>query len=63
MTQGGPADATNVLQFYGYKKIFAEGMIGYGSAISVGVFLISLALALLYIRLIGARVLEPGAAG
>lgn len=62
MTQGGPADATNVLQFYGYKKIFAEGMIGYGSAISVGVFLISLALALLYIRLIGARVLEPGAA-
>ncbi len=62
MTQGGPADATNVLQFYGYKKIFAEGMIGYGSAIAVGVFLISLALALLYIRLIGARVLEPGAA-
>jgi sorbitol/mannitol transport system permease protein len=62
MTQGGPADATNVLQFYGYKKIFAEGMIGYGAAISVGVFLISLALALLYIRLIGARVLEPGAA-
>jgi multiple sugar transport system permease protein len=62
MTQGGPADATNVLQFYGYKKIFAEGMIGYGSAISVGVFFISLALALLYIRLIGARVLEPRAA-
>jgi len=26
MTQGGPADATNVLSFYGYKKIFAEGM-------------------------------------
>jgi multiple sugar transport system permease protein len=30
MTQGGPADSTNVLQFYGYKKIFAEGMMGYG---------------------------------
>ena len=41
MTQGGPADATNVLSFYGYKKIFAEGMVGYGSAIAVGVFLIS----------------------
>ncbi|HKA33266.1 MAG TPA: sugar ABC transporter permease [Candidatus Binatia bacterium] len=62
MTQGGPADSTNVLQFYGYKKIFAEGMIGYGSAISVGVFFISLALALLYIKLIGASVLESGAA-
>jgi multiple sugar transport system permease protein len=50
MTQGGPADATNVLQFYGYKKTFAEGMIGYGSAIAVTVFLLSLALALIYLR-------------
>src|SRR6516162_6896768 len=40
MTQGGPADATNVLSFYGYKKTFAEGMVGYGSAIAVGIFLI-----------------------
>jgi multiple sugar transport system permease protein len=50
MTQGGPADATNVLQFYGYKKTFAEGMIGYGSAIAVVVFMISLVLALTYLR-------------
>jgi len=50
MTQGGPADATNVLQFYGYKKTFAEGMIGYGSAIAVAVFLMSLALSLVYLR-------------
>jgi multiple sugar transport system permease protein len=49
MTQGGPADATNVLQFYGYKKTFAEGMIGYGSSIAVSVFLLSLALSLAYI--------------
>ena len=61
MTQGGPADATNVLQFYGYKKIFAEGMIGYGSAIAVGVFCFSLVLSFFYIRLIGASVLEKGA--
>ncbi|HEX9143988.1 MAG TPA: sugar ABC transporter permease [Candidatus Binatia bacterium] len=52
MTQGGPADATNVLQFYGYKKTFAEGMIGYGSAIAVSVFLLSLVLSLLYIRIL-----------
>lgn len=50
MTQGGPADATNVLQFYGYKKTFAEGMIGYGSAIAVAVFLMSLVLSLVYLR-------------
>ena len=50
MTQGGPADATNVLQFYGYKKTFAEGMIGYGSAIAVTVFLMSLVLSLAYLR-------------
>jgi multiple sugar transport system permease protein len=58
MTQGGPADATNVLQFYGYKKSFAEGMIGYGSALAVAVFLLSLLLSLIYIRLLGARILE-----
>ncbi|HEX6440160.1 MAG TPA: sugar ABC transporter permease [Candidatus Binatia bacterium] len=50
MTQGGPADATNVLQFYGYKKTFAEGMIGYGSTIAVTVFMISLVLSLAYLR-------------
>lgn len=50
MTQGGPADATNVFQFYGYKKTFAEGMIGYGSSIAVGGFLLSLVLSLIYIR-------------
>lgn len=55
MTQGGPADSTNVLQYYGYKKIFAEGMLGYGSAISVVVFLVSFVVAMLYIRLIGRR--------
>ena len=43
MTQGGPADSTTVLQFYGYKKLFAEGFLGYGSAVSVLVFLVVLA--------------------
>lgn len=60
MTQGGPADATNVIQYYGYKKIFAEGMVGYGSAVAVGIFLVSLLLSLFYIRTLGARLLETG---
>ncbi len=58
MTQGGPADSTNVLQFYGYKKSFAEGMIGAGSAVSVLVFFLALLFALLYIRILGARLLK-----
>jgi ABC-type sugar transport system permease subunit len=62
MTQGGPADATNVLQFYGYKKTFAEGMVGYGSAIAVAVFLLSLILASAYLRILRAS-RTKGAAG
>lgn len=58
MTQGGPADSTNVLQFYGYKKIFAEGLMGYGSTISVLVFLITLVISLFYIRIIGTKLLQ-----
>jgi multiple sugar transport system permease protein len=60
MTQGGPADATNVLQFYGYKKTFAEGMIGYGSAISVTVFILSLFLSAFYVRSVGSQMLQKG---
>ena len=59
MTQGGPADTTNVLQFYGYKKTFAEGMVGYGSAVSVTVFFLSLVLSLAYLRALKAHRL-PG---
>lgn len=58
MTQGGPADATNVLQFYGYKKTFAEGMVGYGSTIAVGVFLLSFTVALVYLRVLKASQLR-----
>jgi multiple sugar transport system permease protein len=58
MTQGGPADATNVLQLYGYKKMFVEGWMGYGSAISVSVFVIVLVLAIVYVRMAGRRLLE-----
>jgi multiple sugar transport system permease protein len=58
MTQGGPADSTNVLQFYGYKKIFTEGLMGYGSTISVLVFLITLIISLFYIKVIGTRLFQ-----
>ncbi|GAB4258378.1 MAG: sugar ABC transporter permease [Deferrisomatales bacterium] len=53
MTQGGPADATNVLQFYGYKKIFTEGLMGYGTAVSVLVFVVSLGVSVAYLAAVG----------
>lgn len=55
MTQGGPADATNVLQFYGYKKLFAEGQLGYGSTISVLVLVLTLTVCVVYLRVLGRR--------
>ncbi|MDW7709845.1 MAG: sugar ABC transporter permease [Deferrisomatales bacterium] len=55
MTQGGPADSTNVLQFYGYKKMFAEGLLGYGSAVSVLVFLVTLGVSVAYLAAVGRR--------
>jgi len=58
LTQGGPADATNVLQLYGYKKMFVEGWMGYGSAISVCIFTMALFLAVVYVRAVGRRLLE-----
>jgi multiple sugar transport system permease protein len=61
MTQGGPADATNVLQLYGYKKMFVEGWMGYGSAISVCIFIMVLILSIIYVRSVGSRLLEASA--
>lgn len=53
MTQGGPADATLVFQFYGYKRMFAEGLLGYGAAISAIIFIISLAVSMFYLNTMG----------
>lgn len=58
MTQGGPGDATQVIQFYGYKTLFTEGRLGYGTTISVTVFLVILLFSLFYIRTVGSKLLE-----
>jgi multiple sugar transport system permease protein len=51
MTQGGPGNATNVLQFYGYQKMFAEGFLGYGASIAVLVFALVMAVSIIYLLL------------
>jgi multiple sugar transport system permease protein len=58
MTQGAPGDSTNVLQYYGYQKMFPEQQFGYGSAISVLVFVMIALVAIILIRSVRTRIYE-----
>lgn len=42
MTAGGPGNASMVMALYGYKVSFAQQNMGYGSTISVGIFVLGL---------------------
>ena len=42
MTAGGPGNASMVLAMYGYKISFAQQNMGYGSSISVGIFILGM---------------------
>lgn len=42
MTSGGPGNSSMVMALYGYKVSFAQQNMGYGSAISIGIFVVSL---------------------
>ncbi|MCR5763808.1 MAG: sugar ABC transporter permease [Treponema sp.] len=42
MTAGGPGTSSMVMALYGYKVSFEQGNMGYGSAISVAIFVVSL---------------------
>jgi ABC-type sugar transport system permease subunit len=50
MTRGGPVYRTEIVGLFMYHKAFLNGNIGEGTAISVLVYLISIALTLVYIR-------------
>ncbi len=60
LTRGGPADATVLLNFLAYRVTFNFLDIGYGAAIANLIFLLTLLLAILYIRLM--RPAGPGGA-
>ncbi len=51
MTEGGPGNSSMVMAMYGYKVSFSQQNMGYGSAISVGIFVVSL------IVIVGSQVL------
>jgi ABC-type sugar transport system permease subunit len=62
MTGGGPGTATEPIAMYTFSSLLENLRFGYGSALSVMVFLVAFLLALAAIRLIGRRALtEPAA--
>lgn len=56
LTKGGPADGTVVMNFLAYRVTFNFLKFGYGAALANVIFLASLALAIIYVRL-----MNPGA--
>jgi len=59
MTGGGPGISSTVMAQYAYNTSFGQFKLGYGSAISIGMIIISLGLILLSRRLMGGRSVEP----
>ncbi len=53
LTGGGPANTTETLSIYAYKVLFQTLQFGYGSTLSVAVFLCVGAISVLYVRLLG----------
>ncbi len=56
LTGGGPANTTETLSIYAYKVLFQTLQFGYGSTLSVVVFLCTGAIAVLYFRFLRAEV-------
>jgi trehalose/maltose transport system permease protein len=53
LTEGGPANTTETLSVYAYKMLMRAGDFGYGSALSVVTFGCVMALAAIYLKLLG----------
>jgi len=51
MTRGGPANASELIATYTYKKSFVEGEVGYGAALSMVMTVIALVAAVVTLRL------------
>jgi multiple sugar transport system permease protein len=57
LTGGGPGTSTEPIALYTFNALLQNLQFGYGSALSVIVFLVTFVLALLYIRILGAELL------
>jgi ABC-type sugar transport system permease subunit len=59
MTGGGPGTSTEPISLYAFEALLQDLRFGYGSALSVLVFLVTFGLALLYICVLGAGLTRP----
>jgi multiple sugar transport system permease protein len=50
LTQGGPSNASNVLQYWSWQLSFQEYQIGHGSVVSVLMILFVIFVAYIYVR-------------
>lgn len=57
LTFGGPGHQTEVIGLFMWKQAFRDYNLGYGSAISVVLFTINIALTVIYLKLFGRQVL------
>jgi ABC-type sugar transport system permease subunit len=55
LTSGGPGTSTEPVALYAFNALLQNLRFGYGSAVSVVIFIITFALALAYIRVLGAE--------
>lgn len=56
LTNGGPGGATETLSIYAYKKMFAQTNFGYGSVVVIMMFVLVAAIAVLFVKVLGAEV-------
>jgi len=61
LTGGGPGTATEPVALYAFKSLLQDLRFGFGSALSVVVFVLTFGLAWLYVRLAGRALLEQDA--
>ena len=61
LTGGGPGTATEPVALYAWKSLLQDLRFGFGSALSVIVFVLSFGLAWLYVRMAGRALLEQDA--
>jgi ABC-type sugar transport system permease subunit len=61
LTGGGPGTSTEPISLYTFNTLLQHLRFGYGSALSVIIFVVTFTLALLYIRLAGRTLLEERA--
>ena len=60
LTGGGPGTSTEPIALYTFNSLLQNLRFGYGSALSVIIFLATFGLAIVYIRVLGVNLTEPG---